>query len=102
MIDDKIINWLLEGDPSIQYQVNRDLLDTDKPKSARINFKEGWGAKYLITAKSKWALGTWILSTQMDFYSLHPIGFKKSLYFPKDQTNSKYYVKVLTNEMLHR
>ena len=31
MIDRNLINWLLEGDPSIKYQVYRDLLKKDKP-----------------------------------------------------------------------
>lgn len=30
MKDDKIIKWLLEGDDSIQYQVHRDLLNSEQ------------------------------------------------------------------------
>lgn len=43
----QIINWLLEGDVSIQYQVHRDLLSKERPDlRARIS-TEGFGAKYL-------------------------------------------------------
>lgn len=31
MIDDRIIEWLLDSDVSIQYQVYRDLLKLEKP-----------------------------------------------------------------------
>ena len=30
MIQDHIISWLLEGDPSIQFQSNRDLLNLNQ------------------------------------------------------------------------
>ena len=47
MTDLKVLNWLLEGDISIQYQVYRDLLKTEKPDfQARIE-KEGWGYRLL-------------------------------------------------------
>ena len=44
---DRIIQWLLEGDVSIQYQSTRDLLDeTDREMQNRIA-EEGWGAAFL-------------------------------------------------------
>ena len=44
---DELIRWLLEGDVSIQYQVHRDLLDSeDKQLQERIA-TEGWGARFL-------------------------------------------------------
>ena len=47
MIDEKLKSWLLDSDPAIQYQVYRDLLDTDRTDiQARIE-SEGWGAEYL-------------------------------------------------------
>jgi hypothetical protein len=43
----QIIEWLLEGDVSIQYQVHRDLLGDDKKDlQDRIGF-EGWGKQFL-------------------------------------------------------
>lgn len=44
---DPLIQWLLEGDVAIQYQVCRDLLDEERPDlRARIAL-EGWGAQFL-------------------------------------------------------
>lgn len=43
----KIIDWLLRGDVSIQYQTWRDLLDNDKIELRERIANEGWGLKYL-------------------------------------------------------
>ena len=43
---DKIISWLISGDISIQYQVNRDLLASPEKTTSTIQKKiehEGWG-----------------------------------------------------------
>ena len=46
-IDNKIIDWLLQGDVSIRYQTYRDLWENeDKDLQNRIE-SEGWGAHYL-------------------------------------------------------
>lgn len=45
--NDEIIDWLLEGDVSIQYQVHRDLLDEERPDIRTRIETEGWGAEYL-------------------------------------------------------
>lgn len=47
MSDADIIGWLLEGDPSIQYQTHRDLLDEERPDLRARIAKEGWGAGFL-------------------------------------------------------
>ena len=47
MKEDQIIKWLLDGDPSIQYQTYRDLLKANKRLLQNKISKEGWGAKYL-------------------------------------------------------
>jgi len=41
------MTWLLEGDVSIQYQVQRDLLATEKPHLRDRIATEGWGAQFL-------------------------------------------------------
>ena len=46
-MNNKIINWLLKGDVSIQYQVYRDLLEIDREDIRKRIAKEGWGAKFL-------------------------------------------------------
>jgi hypothetical protein len=61
MISDSILQWLLEGDISIRYQAQRDLLKKDdKSLQERIS-KEGWGARYLSLRNPN---GQWGL----DFY----------------------------------
>ncbi len=47
MIDEQLIKWLLAGDVSIQYQVHRDLLQSEKKKLRDRISKEGWGARFL-------------------------------------------------------
>ena len=52
----EIIEWLLKGDVSIQYQVHRDLLDNERHDLREKIAKEGWGAKYL---SKRWPDGYW-------------------------------------------
>ena len=55
-MDQAIIDWLIDGDISIQYQTHRDLLDTHHPDlQARIAM-EGWGARFLAARNPD---GTW-------------------------------------------
>ena len=42
-----LIDWLLSGDVSIQYQVYRDLLDSKKKQLRDHISTEGWGARFL-------------------------------------------------------
>jgi len=48
----KIIEWLLEGDVSVQYQVGRDLLGVDKKELQDRIATEGWGMEFLARRKS--------------------------------------------------
>jgi len=52
MNNQQIIDWLLEGDVSIQYQVCRDLLGSDKKKLQIRIANEGWGTKILSKRNS--------------------------------------------------
>lgn len=52
MDDDRIIDWLLEGDVSIQYQVHRDLLGQEKPSLRKRIEQEGWG-KQILAQRNK-------------------------------------------------
>jgi hypothetical protein len=47
MTDTQIIDWLLKGDISIQYQVYRDLMKIEKKELKDRIAKEGWGARFL-------------------------------------------------------
>ncbi len=68
----EIISWLLEGDPSIRWQVQRDLLNSSPAKyelERKKIAKEGWGARLLALqdADGKWGGGIygpkWISTT---------------------------------------
>jgi hypothetical protein len=52
MNNQQIIEWLLEGDVSIQYQVWRDLLGSDKKKLQTRIATEGWGTEILSKRNS--------------------------------------------------
>jgi len=59
MNSQQVIDWLLEGDVSIQYQVWRDLLGTDNKKLQAQIASEGWGLKFLLARNTN---GHWGLS----------------------------------------
>lgn len=75
----QIINWLLEGDVAIQYQVHRDLLASEKPLLQDRIASEGWGAKFLGFRKKEghWGRGfyqpKWI-STHYTILDLKNLG----------------------------
>lgn len=59
-----VIDWLLEGDPAIRWQVMRDLLDADPDHVAAERSRvarEGWGARLLALQQpdGSWAGGAW-------------------------------------------
>ena len=60
--DDPVVQWLLEGDPAIRWQVLRDLLDASPDEVAAeraLVAREGWGARLLSlrAADGLWADG---------------------------------------------
>ncbi len=59
MTNGDVLSWLLEGDVSIQYQVYRDLLDTERPGLRRKIEKEGWGLQFIACRGSNghWGQG---------------------------------------------
>jgi len=48
----EIINWLVEGDVTIQYQVYRDLLSEERKDLRKRIASEGWGKKFLEKRRS--------------------------------------------------
>lgn len=78
----EIIDWLLEGDPAIRWQVQRDLLD-EKPAVYKATqgavAEAGWGADYLALQEEdgKWGGGLygpkWI-STHYTLLALRRLG----------------------------
>ena len=62
MSSDKVIQWLLDGDPAIQWQTLRDLVDAPEPRvegTRRKVAREGWGARLLARQgdDGRWAGG---------------------------------------------
>lgn len=51
--ESQLIDWLLEGDVSIQYQVHRDLLGIERPDLRERIVSEGWGAGFLSFRKKE-------------------------------------------------
>jgi len=53
-----VIEWLLEGDVSIQYQTYRDLLNTERSDLQNRIILEGWGAQFMAcrNSESSWGL----------------------------------------------
>src|SRR5258708_11028425 len=59
MADPAVVNWLLEGDPAIRWQVMRDLLAAPPARwqaEQRKVARSGWGQRYLALQD---AAGTW-------------------------------------------
>jgi len=71
MIDATVVEWLLEGDPSIRWQVMRDLLDAPVPEwqaERSRTLETGWVAELLSFQgpdgewpKGRWGASTWTL-----------------------------------------
>jgi hypothetical protein len=80
MKKDEIIKWLLEGDVSIQYQVHRDLLDSEQKGLRQRIATEGWTRGFLSrwSKNGHWGRGyyqpKWISShyTLLDLKNLCP------------------------------
>jgi len=72
MDQDQIINWLLEGDVSIQYQVQRDLLGVEKPELQNRIATEGWGKRFLEARRTNghWGRGFYQVKWISTHYSL--------------------------------
>jgi hypothetical protein len=72
MFDDQIIQWLLEGDVSVQYQVQRDLLGKEIPELQERIASEGWGARFLEARKPNghWGRGFYQVKWISTHYSI--------------------------------
>jgi hypothetical protein len=73
-----VIDWLLNSDPSIRWQVMRDLLDAPEPEWTAERGKvetEGWGARLLSyeDEDGQWAGGAFIPSN-FDFQEWQDVG----------------------------
>ena len=79
MTKKQVIQWLLDGDVSIQYQVHRDLLENERADLQDRIATEGWGKQFLSKRNPKGHWGTafyqpkWISShyTLLDLRNLN-------------------------------
>lgn len=71
-MDKKILNWLLQGDVSIQYLVHRDLLGQNRPDLQARIAQEGWGARFLAARRpeGQWGKGFYQPKWTSSHYSL--------------------------------
>jgi hypothetical protein len=73
-VDDQLIAWLLEGDPSIRWRVHRDLLgspaSTVAAERARVA-TVGWGAKLISLQDPDGRWGRRRLFAQVDLDDVH-------------------------------
>ena len=100
MKNNEVIKWLLEGDPSIQYQVNRDLLGNDNLKLQDKISKEGWGCKFLNlqNPNGHWGLAFYQPKWISTHYTL--LDLKNLNISPKVKSIQKIITSVLNKEML--
>lgn len=96
----KTISWLLEGDPSIRWQVQRDLLKLPEKKyeaEQKLISKEGWGKRLLDLQDSdgRWGGGMygpkWI-STTYTMLTLRQLGL------PQNNPQAKRACKLFLDE----
>lgn len=97
MTRDEIIAWLLEGDASIQYQVQRDLVGADaatlSPLQRRIE-REGWGARFLAqqNPNGHWGRGFYQPKWTSTHYTLLDL---MSLCLPQDNPQAGRSIQMM-------
>lgn len=94
---DRMIDWLLEGDVSIQYQVQRDLLGKETPKLRRRIATEGWGARLLgaRNPNGHWGQGFYQPKWISSHYSLLDL---KNLAFPTDHPQIAESISIIMRD----
>lgn len=94
MIQNQLIEWLLEGDVSIQFQTNCDLLGNNRPDLQKRISIEGWGAKYLSLRNSNgyWGMGFYQPKWTSTHYTLLDL---KNLFISKQNPAIKETISIL-------
>lgn len=101
LIEDRIIDWLLEGDASIQYQVHRDLLGSELPALRKRIAAEGWGAQFIQARQDNghWGRGFYQPKWISSHYSLLDI---KNLGFPPDHPQIAESISIILRDQKGR
>lgn len=97
-INQNLINWLLNSDPSIQFQVYRDLLNTYKPEIQDKISEQGWGALYLSKqrADGHWGLRFYQPKWTSSHYTLTDL--RNLCISPKNKTIKESINMIADNE----
>ena len=97
MNEEQIIAWLLEGDVSIQYQAQRDLLGIDNLELQNCIATEGWGKRFLNARKANghWGRGFYQVKWISSHYSLLDL---KNLNIAPTQPEIKKTIDIILRE----
>ncbi|MGM0446371.1 MAG: hypothetical protein ACQEQH_08165 [Bacillota bacterium] len=99
----ELIEWLLKGDPSIKYQLHRDLLDTDRKKLERLQqdiAENGWGHKLISKQGDNWIWGNGLYSPKW-ISSTYTLILLKRLNLPQDNEKAVKGAQVLLEKGLN-
>ncbi|MBA4056103.1 MAG: hypothetical protein C0490_15420 [Marivirga sp.] len=91
MDNERIIEWLMDGDVAIQYQVSRDILHSTKTEISALReriAKEGWGARFLAKQKKDghWGITFYQPKWTSTHYTLLDL---KTISLPNDNKQAK-------------
>ncbi|MDX1699134.1 MAG: hypothetical protein R3250_00890 [Melioribacteraceae bacterium] len=94
---EEIIEWLLSGDVSIQYQTYRDLLDKKNGRLQNRIAQEGWGKKFLSFQNNNghWGRGFYFPKWTSSHYTLLDL---KNLGLPQNSLPIKKTLKLIFNK----
>lgn len=100
--ENQIINWLLAGDVSIQYQVHRDLLGSDKKVQQKLQARietQGWGKSFLSRQQKNghWGKGFYQPKWTSTHYTLLDL---KNLGIPRSNPQSKKAIKMIFEQVI--
>jgi hypothetical protein len=100
MNDDRILQWLMDGDVSIQYQTTRDILKSNAKVLSSLQSRietEGWGARFL---KKQHENGHWgITFYQPKWTSTHYTLFDlKIIGLPQDNKRAKKSIAMVLDQ----
>lgn len=97
MEHDQIIQWLLEGDVSVQYQVQRDLLGAERPDLQERIGVEGWGARFIQARNENghWGRGFYQVKWISSHYSLLDL---RNLCFPAGHPDIDETIAIILHE----
>ncbi len=102
--EDRIIDWLLDGEASIQYYVHRDLLSSDLTTQQKLQKRierEGWGAQLLSKRQENghWGRGFYQPKWTSTHYTLLDL---KNIGLPRENEKARSSIRMIFNEAIGR